>query len=293
MIRFEYYAALYLEFKKHELKGSSYEKYESIIKLRLNPFFENKDMTSIKPSDIKRWLYAIDDVGNKSKRHYLGVLSGIFKEALFDEVITRNPVNFIRLPKLNSVSIKPFNADEVKLIMDNVIDNNYKYYLAIAFYTGMRSGEIMALKKIDIDFENLIISVRRSRSRFGETTPKTKYSVREIPIIRSLKPYLETLYKKHDNEYLFITQYKEPYKDNHVFTEKFWKPSLKKLNIEYRRPYNTRHTYATNMLYKNLVSPVQLAQLLGHANTQMVFDVYVNYIDSNYKNFDRSIEIYT
>lgn len=43
------------------------------------------------------------------------------------------------------------------------------------------------------------------------------------------------------------------------------------------------------MLYNNLVTPVQLAQLLGHANTQMVFDVYVNYLDND---FDRSINIY-
>ena len=47
------------------------------------------------------------------------------------------------------------------------------------------------------------------------------------------------------------------------------------------------------MLYNNLVSPVQLAQLLGHSNTQMVYEVYVNYIDSFNINFDRSISIYT
>ncbi len=52
------------------------------------------------------------------------------------------------------------------------------------------------------------------------------------------------------------------------------------------------YTYATNMLYNNLVTPVQLVQLLGHANTQMVFDVYVNYIDRFNDKFDRSIEIY-
>lgn len=71
-----------------------------------------------------------------------------------------------------------------------------------------------------------------------------------------------------------------------------WLPLLKLLELEYRRPYNTRHTYATNMLYNNLVTPVQLAQLLGHASTQMVYDVYVRYIESNYQDFDRSISIY-
>ncbi|WP_294933016.1 hypothetical protein [Sulfurimonas sp.] len=103
---------------------------------------------------------------------------------------------------------------------------------------------------------------------------------------------MQELYTLHDNKYLFITQYKKPYIDTDFFVNKFWIPSLKELNIDYRRPYNTHHTHATNMLYNNLVTPVQLAQLLGHANTQMVFDVYVNYLDTFNNNFDRSIKIY-
>ena len=79
---------------------------------------------------------------------------------------------------------------------------------------------------------------------------------------------------------------------DNVFTYKFWQPSLKELGIKYRRPYNTRHTYATNMLYNDLIVPVKLAQLLGHANTQMVYDVYVNYLDKQFDNFDKSIEVY-
>lgn len=292
MINFNHYSSLYLDFKKHELKNSTLDKYTNIVKSRINPYFSDINIKDIKVSDIKKWLYGVDDVGSKSKRHYLGVLSGIFQEALYDEVIERNPVKFVKLPKYEKPDIKPFNSDEVALIMNNVDDNNFKYYLAIAFYTGMRSGEIIGLKKEDIDLTNKIIHVKRSRSRFGESTPKTKGSIRDIPIIKLLERYINELYNLHDNEYLFITQYKKPYRDTNVFTNQFWIPSLKELNIDYRRPYNTRHTYATNMLYNDLVSPLQLAQLLGHANTQMVYDVYVNYISTNYKDFDRSISIY-
>lgn len=292
MIKFFHYSSLYLDFKQHELKVSTLDKYINIVKSRIDPVFKDKDINEIKPSDIKKWLYSIDDVGSKSKRHYLGVLSGIFQEALYDEVIQRNPVKLVRLPKYDKPDIKPFNADEVQKIMNNTKDNNYKYYLAIAFYTGMRSGEIIALKKEDIDLQNKTIHVKRSRNRHGESTPKTKGSIRDIPIIQLLEPYIKELYYLHDNEYLFITQYKKPYRDTNVFVNKYWIPSLTELNIDYRRPYNTRHTYATNMLYNDLVSPVQLAQLLGHANTQMVYEVYVNYIESNYKDFDRSISIY-
>lgn len=292
MIKFNYYSSLFLEFKKHELKFSTLDKYTNIVRDRLNPTFGEMEVKDIKPSDVKKWLYNVGDVGGKSKRIYLGVLSGILQEALYDEVIEKNAVRMIKLPKFETSKIKPFSAHEVKQIMDLANNDNYRFYLAIAFYTGMRSGEIIGLKKIDINFEKMTILVQRTRSRFGESTPKTKYSIREIPIIELLTPYIHELYNKHDNEYLFITQYKKPYKDTTVFQEQFLKPALAELNIPYRRPYNTRHTYATNMLYNNLVTPVQLAQLLGHANTQMVFDVYVNYLDSFNNDFDRFIKIY-
>lgn len=289
---FSHYSSLFLDFKKHELKFSTLDKYTNIVKDRLNPVFADKLVTDIRPSDIKRWLYSFDDVGGKSKRIYLSILSGIMQEALYDEVITRNPVRAVKLPKYEIKKIKPFNADEVHQIMSLAANDNYRYYLAIAFYTGMRSGEIIALKKSDISFEKNTITVQRTRSRYGESAPKTSYSIREIPIIKLLTPYIKELYYLHDNDYLFVTQYNKPYNTTNVFQEQFWKPSLKELNIPYRRPYNARHTYATNMLYNNLVTPVQLAQLLGHANTQMVFDVYVNYIDKFNDNFDRSINIY-
>ncbi len=292
MTKFNHYSSLYLEFKKHELKFSTLDKYTNIVRDRLNPIFGDMQIVNIKPSDVKKWLYSINDVGNKSIRTFLSVLRGIFQEALYDEVIQRNPVIFIKPPKFNTPKINPFNADEVKKIMDYTSNDNYRFYLAIAFYTGMRSGEIIGLKKIDINLEKMIISIKRTRSRFGESTPKTKTSVRDIPIIELLKPYILELYNKHEYEYLFITQYNEPYNTTNVFQHQWWKPSLKHLGIDYRRPYNARHTYATNMLYNNLVTPVQLAQLLGHSNTEMVYNVYVNYLDSFTNDFDRSINIY-
>jgi integrase len=291
-MKFSYYSDLYLQFKEHELKPSTFYKYKNILSSRIALYFNHRNIEEIKPSDIKLWLYNIDDVGAKSKKHYLGVLSGIFQEALYDDVISKNPVRQIRMPKYERPEITPFTADEVYMILNHAQNFNYKHYLAIAFYTGMRSGEIIALKKSDIDFKNRLISVSCSRGIFGESTPKTRHSVRQIPIIDSLLPYLQELYSKHGYKYLFITQYKEPYRDNNVFTYKFWIPSLKELNIPYRRPYNTRHTYATNMLYNEFVSPVQLAQLLGHVNSKMVYEVYVNYINKKFDNFDKSIQVY-
>jgi integrase len=290
---FDHYANLYLKFKERELKNSTFEKYQRIIELRLLPVFNNIPVTDIKTSDIKLWLLDIEDVGGKSKRIYISVLKGIFNEALYDELIEKNPVSRIRPPKMDKPPIHPFTSQEVHDIIQTADMSNYRNYLNIAFFTGMRSGEIIGLKKEDIDLKNKILQVRRTRSRFGESSPKTRGSLRDIPILDSLMPLIEELYNSHNHDYLFKTQYNEPYRDTNVFVDRYWKPSLESLNIEYRRPYNTRHTYATNMLYRNLVTPVELAQLLGHSSTEMVFNIYVAYLDQNYKTFDRSISIYS
>ena len=105
---FDHYANLYLKFKKNELKNSTFEKYQSIIELRLLPFFKDTLINEIKVSDIKLWLLNVDDVGGKSKRIYLSVIKGIFDEAFYDEVIEKNPVSKIRLPKLTRSIIHPF-----------------------------------------------------------------------------------------------------------------------------------------------------------------------------------------
>jgi integrase len=290
---FDHYANLFLKFKERELKNSTFEKYKSIIDLRLLPIFKDLPISEIKTSDIKLWLLDIEDVGGKSKRIYISVLKGIFDEALYDELIEKNPVSRIRPPKMDKPPINPFTSENVVQIIDSAKMFNYRHYLIIAFFTGLRSGEIIGLKKEDIDLKNKILKVRRTRSRFGESDPKTFDSIRDIPILDSLLPHLSELLESHDHEYLLKTQYNQPYRDTNVFVDRYWKPSLESLNIKYRRPYNTRHTYATNMLYRNLVTPVELAQLLGHSSTQMVYDVYVAFLEQNYKTFDRSISIYS
>jgi integrase len=292
-VTFDHYANLYLKFKEAELKNSTFEKYARIIELRLLPAFHDQPVNALKTSDIKFFMLGIDDVGGKSKRIYLSVLKGILDEALYDEIIDKNPVDRIRPPKLIKPAINPFTPIEVQSILNDAQMFNYKHYLYIAFFTGMRSGEIIALKKNNIDFKNNIIQIRRTRSRFGESTPKTRGSSRDIPILDTLKPYLKSILESHDHEYLFQTQYGEPYRDTNVFVERYWTKSLKLLSIPYRRPYNTRHTYATNMLYRNLVTPMELAQLLGHASTEMVYNVYVSYLEKNYKKFDTSMDIYS
>jgi integrase len=291
---FQKYANLYLQLNEDEWKPSYYDKNRRIIKKRFDEF-QNLDIKDIKASTIGIWYKSIGGVGNKSKRNYLSVLKGILDVALHDEIIDKNPMVHVKLPKYHAPRIHPFNSDEVQRILEASEGHNFNfvYLLAMGFFTGMRTGEILSLKRSDVDLENKIIHIRSTISRFGDVTPKTFGSIRDIPILDTLYPYILKMYEKENKNYMMTTQYGNPYQDTHIFCIYWWKPLLKKLGIEYRRPYNMRHTFATNMLYKQLCTPVELSQYLGHSNTRMIYDVYVSYIEGHFTSFKTDILLYT
>ncbi|MCK9492428.1 MAG: site-specific integrase [Sulfurimonas sp.] len=288
---FEYYAKTYLKIKKTELKPSSYYKYETTVINKIMPSFLNREISTIKASELRLWLLNFDKT-NKTLSHYISVLRGIFQEAIYNEDIAQNPCKYLRKFKIIKNEILPFSVNEVNQILNYVKNPNFKYYLYIAFYTGMRGGEIIGLKKDDINFKKNIIKVKRSRGRHGESSPKTQSGVRSVPILDILKPHLKDLYNLHDNDYLFITQFKKPYNHNETFYNKFWLPIFDDLDIKYRRLYNTRHTFATMMLSNGFTTPQNLAQILGHSNAQMVYQVYAKYINDGKFDFKFNINLY-
>lgn len=298
---FDQYADMYLTLNRERWKPSYLNKVEGIISSRFSQFY-GKDITTIKVTDCKLWYLSLKDVSPKSKSGYISVLRGIFDLAFYDDIIPRNPALHVKPEKHDTPRISPFTADEVQLILvkAKTINWNFHIFLSIGFYTGMRTGEIIALKWNEIDFENKTISINSTRSRFGEGSPKTRSSRRTLPIIDTLFPILKEhaknrkLYRKSNPDgYVLVTQYGGPYRDTFVFQQRWWTPLLKSLGLEYRRPYTMRHTYATNMLYRNLVTPLQLAELLGHTSSEMVHNVYVCYLKEVNTKFDRSISVYS
>ncbi|EQB39635.1 hypothetical protein M947_06475 [Sulfurimonas hongkongensis] len=288
---FEHYADIYLKLKKSELKPSTYYRYEGTVLNKIIPFFINREISTIKASELRMWLLNWN-MSNKTLLHYISILRGIFEEAIYDEEISQNPCKYLRKLKIIKKEILPFTPKEVNLILSHAKNKNFKSYLYIAFYTGMRGGEIVGLKKQDIDFDKKIIKVKRSKGRYGESSPKTQSGVRSVPILDILYPHLKELYNSHDNEYLLITQYKKPYNHNETFSNRHWIPMFQELDIKYRRLYNTRHTFATMMLSNGFTTPQNLAQILGHANSQMVHQVYSKYINDGKFDFNFNINLY-
>lgn len=261
-------------------KSSTIGVYNRIFDCRITQYFKNYSLHDVKPSDIKSWQTDImkDGLSHKTVRLARVILKSIFDSAVLDEIISASPMNNIKPPKSQKEAqeIIPFTFDEVKIILDNA--GSFKSFLTVAFFTGMRIGEVRALKWEDVDFNSKRIHIKRTIYAGVEGTPKTGKDrlIDLLPIVeQSLKQkYLESGLQYG---YIFLNRNGRPYAYNISIVEKNWKPILQRCGLMYRRLYETRHTFATMML-QNGEDVLWVSQMLGHSNISTTMKFYIKYI---------------
>ncbi|MCF6207253.1 MAG: site-specific integrase, partial [Sulfurovum sp.] len=283
---FEYYSQLYLRDKKH-LK--SYPQIVNKVAL-INQTFGSMPITRIKRSDIKNWVNNRLEVNSpKTVKEYLVDIRGVFNIAIDHDHIKENVAKNIDLPTHQKEAIEPFTPQEVNQILAKANDW-LRLYLAIGFYTGLRTGEILGLMQSDIDIKSGVIHVRRNITKGKVTTPKTQKSFREVPILDDLKPYLVNLPK---SLWLFTKDDGKPFSDFPGNRRDQWRNLLSECGIKYRKIYATRHTFIVSMLKYSNLSILEIAQLAGHTSTQMIIQNYGRFIQGEHLKIDRGLKIFT
>lgn len=179
--------------------------------------------------------------------------------------------------KVPKTDVQPFTLEEVHRLVAS-IRQDYRPYLIVRVFTGMRTGEINGLKWKYVDFENNLILVRETWQDGRVEYTKTDASQREIPMPPIVRESLieQRRQSGKDAEYVFTTRTGLPI-DSVNFTNRIWYPLLRYLELELRRPYQTRHTAATLMLASG-ESPEWIARVLGHSSTEMLFKVYSRFV---------------
>ena len=176
--------------KRETLKVSSIESYSNAYK-RIVAFFEDKAINRFKPIEIKEFQ---DEVAKNLSRSYINAMRTLLREAfdlaVLSEILNVNPVVAVRPPKFVKAKKKqkPFTLDEIDLILEN-LQGHVRNFLGISFFTGMRSGEILALTWDDIDFVTDTISITKTVSRGVINSTKTAASERDIEIIPQARKF--------------------------------------------------------------------------------------------------------
>ena len=274
-----------LNMNKPNRKYLTQKSYILNLNKHVIPYFGNRKIDSLKASELKLWQNKLlEDLASTSVVNIRVVFHGIFEDAVRDEIISKNPFSIVKSPKKEpSRENKPFSKEEIFKILE-ASNPRIRAYFAIGFFTGMRTGEIAALKWSDINLENKTIKVLRTRNKGIETTPKTKSSIREIDIIDVLFSYLIEHQKFRTNsEYLFVTRDNIPYSSASKISLLYWQKTLKSLNIEHRILYQMRHTFASMMIASG-EDILWVSNMLGHKNSNITLSVYAKYMKNKEKN---------
>ncbi|WP_304542890.1 tyrosine-type recombinase/integrase [Sulfurimonas microaerophilic] len=265
---------------KHHRRELTQKKYEDIYRLHIQPTFGHKQIDKIKRAELFLWQNKLLDTRTgKTVVSIRTVLMSIFEDAYKEEIIEKNYLKLVDPPKVvETREKKPFTVEEMYTILDNAPEH-IRAYFAIGFFAGLRTGEIIALRWQDIDFENWMIYVRHSIRAGLFTAPKTKASIRDIEIIDALKPYLIAHREQASDEsvFLFETYVGKPYARSDKISSHYWKAILKEHNIPYRNLYQMRHTFASQMLM-NGEDILWTSQMLGHKDSTMTLEKYARYI---------------
>ncbi|WP_121022091.1 tyrosine-type recombinase/integrase [Helicobacter vulpis] len=225
-----------------------------------------------------RAFYTHLSTASSAQVHNLGfLLKALLDFAMEMDYIQANPYFRPKIRQSKPPRQKaPLSQKEVYKVLSVCEDPQLKAYLEVAFSTGARTGEILALKWADIDLKANTMSIARSIDQRGHITPpKTRSSVRTIPLDPMAKQAFLSLRNapKVKGGYVFARNKNGRRPE---FGRK-WHKLLKKAQLAPRKLYSTRHTFASLALSRG-ANLLATSALLGHKNAFITLSAYATYV---------------
>ena len=305
-VQFGTYAWKWLELLEaaERVTGRTLREYKSYLRNYLVPFFGDKPFAQLNARLLKEfvsWSRKLrikrKAVGNKSINKYLVPMRMICNAASieFQWGSGYDPFfGFKRLAEEDAIEkIHPFSIEEQRRLRRELPDH-WKPYFDFAFRAGLRPGEQIALKPEDIDWEKGLLHVRRAITldkdgRLIEGGTKNRYSKRTIKLTPVMYMALEaqkSICERFNSEYFFCSPEGKPVHLSNL-RRRVWLPALGRAGLAPREVKQTRHSFATAALGCN-ESPLWIASVMGHRNSEMVIKVYSRYVENNRGTIDGS-----
>jgi integrase len=257
---------------------------ESHLRLHALPFFGDRPLTSIRPSEIQAWVKDRSAVLSPATvQTVYRVTASVFRSAVRDRIITATPCEQIKLPKIARRQIVPLATNAVLRLADAMPDR-YRAVIIVASGTGLRQGEVFGLEVRHTDFlkrvarvEQQVISVSGGGAPFLGP-PKTPSSVRSVPlpevVITALARHYELLGLEptNDRQLIFTNDRGEAIRRTH-FAEAFRRAVQAARLPTGTRFHELRHYYAS-LLIRHGESVKVVQSRLGHASAAETLDTY-------------------
>ncbi|TFH65668.1 MAG: site-specific integrase [Candidatus Zixiibacteriota bacterium] len=210
----------------------------------------------------------------KTAVNILVPLKEMFKHAVQWGYIRHDPTLAVKRPRVEQEEMDFLTPEEVTLFLQNVKSQYYAFFLT-AVLTGMRRGELLALKWGDMDWHSSQICVRRSLYEGQFVSPKSANSTRRIIMSPTLKRYLEDhrlLSSQTELDLVFCTDQGQPLEPDNLVKREFH-PALERGGLRRIRFHDLRHTFAS-LLIANGEDIKFIQNQLGHASATTTLDRY-------------------
>jgi integrase len=275
----------YLRYAEHDrgCKPSTIRGYCSQLNAHLLPAFGSMRIEDVSEQEIERWRAGIsghrrghEALSNKTKNHQLVLMHAIFRRAVKVYALPRNPLeNVDRFRLRRSGDIEVFSPEEIwSLVRAAVSEVDGAIFLTAAF-TGLRRGELLALRWRDVDFDASTIRVRASYAAGQLTTPKSG-KVRSVPMAPDVAAALARLGQREqfvgEDDFVFVGESGLPLNGDALSSR--YERALAKAGLRRLRFHDLRHTFGTRMIRQADIRRVQ--EWMGHADIQTTMK-YLHY----------------
>ena len=280
-----------LTYKKNSVKQKTFDQYEGVIRVHLVPEFGDLRLVELKEAQLQKFYNRlfVNGLSARSIQIINTVLSAALKKAIKSRLILFNVCDAVELPKQTKKERRVLSAEEQEQLLKELKKDEQGAMYIFALFTGLRRGEVLALRWSDVDLEAGIIKVTKALNRVktyvdsGDKTklivsePKTETSKRVIPIVDSLIPLLKKQKKlTRDNNELDLVFPSEAggYIDPGNYNRKFYK-IVKRSGLPKANPHSLRHSFATRALEAG-VDLKTTQELLGHSSISITADLYTH-----------------
>ena len=255
---------------------------------------------NVTKDDLQDFFFSIKDYSNSYIAKIYAFVNSAFNEAIKDELIIKNPMLYVIKPKSNKQDrkVEALTLEQHQQFLKSLEKENYKNIFLIAINTGMRCGEILALRPSDIDLDKNTIKVSRTvtRNDYDSYTikdgGKTYASTREIPFDSNLKQVLlNSMENMNNNEFQLLFTLE----DGKIICPSTLNTVFKRIcrNLGFIGQFNfhmLRHTFATRCIESGMPAHV-LQKLLGHTDVSITINTYTSIFDKYKKEeFDKFLE---
>lgn len=250
--------------------------YETLYRSHIIPALGGFEVAAILHSDIQEFVTNLETkLAPGSVRNAYFLVRSILNRAIRDGNISSNPALEVSLPEIPHAEVEPIDAAQVESLASSIF-GPYRELVLFAAYTGLRAGEIGALKARNLDLLHRVVHVRESMTyveRQGYVTGPTKNKQnRSVP----LAPFLARLLAaytagRQPDDYVFLNA-----QGNHIkhrsFTKEYFAPAVERLNLQLRF-HDLRHTTAS-LLIQLGAHPKEVCDYLGHSTITITMDRY-------------------